>query len=515
MCFQLSAQKKTNIILILADDLGYSDLGCYGGEAKTPNLDRLAKNGIRLNQFYNNARCCPTRAALVTGLYPHQAGIGGMVGRGANLSTNAVTIAEALKTNGYATYMTGKWHLSSSRTTDKIDAWPKQRGFDKFYGNVAGTNYFNPEFLFYNNKKVDIKPEDDFYYTNAISDSTVSFLNEHFKTKKEKPFFFYVAYTAPHWPLHALEETVKDYEGVYDKGWNVLRAERLERMKTMGLISPNAKLSERDKEALVWDHVENKKMQALRMQIFAAQIDLMDQGIGKIITKLKKEGELENTLILFLSDNGGSKETYDITSSWGASLMQESIAKRKKYIKEQQLKGAEALINTEITYGQSWANLSNAPYRKFKKYGHQGGSATPFIAHWPKGIKGKNTIKNDIASIIDIMPTLIEVSKSQYPKTYNQNKIQPIEGTSLVPVFKGKKLDRDTWFMEHGTNKAYRKGDWKIVYSRDLEDKNWELYNLKNDPTELDNLAKEYPKKLQKMILSWEKWAVRVKVKRR
>ena len=257
LAIQLFAQKQPNIVLIMADDMGFSDIGCYGGEIKTPNLDKLAENGVRFTQFYNNARCCPTRAALLTGLYPHQVGVGGMVGHGyGDLNNKCVTIAEALKTNGYATYMTGKWHVADSNTNDDIHNWPIQRGFDKFYGTIKGVgSYFDPYTLTNNNENVKLKPDDKFYYTDAISDSTVTFLDQHFKEKANKPFFFYVAYTAPHWPLHALEKDIAKYEGVFDKGWDVLREERLVRMKKMGIIPKSTKLSQRDFRATEWNSV--------------------------------------------------------------------------------------------------------------------------------------------------------------------------------------------------------------------------------------------------------------------
>jgi arylsulfatase A-like enzyme len=263
----VSAQDKPNTILIMADDMGLSDIGCYGGEIKTPNLDMLAENGTRFSQFYNNARCCPTRAALLTGLYPHQAGVGGMVGYGhGDLSDKAVTIAEALQSNGYKTYMTGKWHVADSNTNDDIHNWPNQRGFEEFFGTIKGVgSYFDPYTLTYNNDEVELKPEDNFYYTDAISDSTVTFLDRHFKEKAKNPFLFYVAYTAPHWPLHALEKDIEKYNGVFDKGWDVLREERLARMKKMGIVPENMKLSPRDSSAKEWSSAENKEWELFNL----------------------------------------------------------------------------------------------------------------------------------------------------------------------------------------------------------------------------------------------------------
>lgn len=511
---QLFAQKQPNIILIMADDMGFSDIGCYGGEIKTPNLDKLAENGVRFTQFYNNARCCPTRAALLTGLYPHQAGVGGMVGYGhGDLSNNAVTIAEVLKTNGYKTYMTGKWHVADSNTNDDIHNWPIQRGFDKFFGTIKGVgSYFDPYTLTYNNKSVALKTTDNFYYTDAISDSTVTFLDQHFKEKTNKPLFFYVAYTAPHWPLHALEKDIVKYDGVFDKGWDVLRTERLTRMKQLGIISEHTKLSERDPTATAWKDTKNKEWEIQRMKTYAAQIDNMDQGIGRIIDKLKKEGELDNTLILFLSDNGGCAETLKEVENWVTGREISVTLEGEKVTPGNQTNIFSGPATSYMSYGPSWANLSNTPFRKYKKSGHEGGVATPFIMHWPNTIQQKNSIKNDVSSVIDIMPTILEVSKATYPLNYNNNKILPVEGLSLLPVLKNKKLDRDEWFVEHGGNKAYRKGDWKIAWSKDEDGKKWELYNLKEDPTELINLASKNPEKLTVMKDRWYEWAKRVKI---
>ncbi|AWG22762.1 hypothetical protein FFWV33_15115 [Flavobacterium faecale] len=511
---QLSAQKRPNVILIMADDMGFSDIGCYGGEVKTPNIDMLAKNGLRFSQFYNNARCCPTRAALLTGLYPHQAGIGGMVGNGhADLSKNAVTIAEVLKTNGYATYMTGKWHVADSNSNEDIHNWPNQRGFDHFFGTIEGAgSYYDPKTLTYNNKPVQLKTKDNFYYTDAISDSTVTFLDQHFKEKSQKPLFFYVAYTAPHWPLHALEKDIKKYKGVFDKGWDVLREERLARMKKLGIVPEYTKLSNRNSTAKAWDSIENKEWELQRMMTYAAQIDNMDQGIGRIIQKLKKEGEFENTLILFLSDNGGCAENLDGVDKFMDSRELTITLDGKKVTPKNIPTMMAGPATSYMSYAEAWANLSNTPYRNYKKSGHEGGVATPFIMHWPKGITNKNSIKTDVASIIDLMPTILDIAKTSYPLTFNKNKIIPMEGLSLMTVLQNKKLDRDEWFMEHGTNKGYRKGDWKIAYSKEVGDKKWELFNLKEDPTERIDLAAKDPERLKTMIDRWFEWARRVKV---
>ncbi|SIS49018.1 arylsulfatase [Zobellia uliginosa] len=518
---RLSAQQtkknKPNVILIMADDMGFSDIGCYGGEIKTPHLDRLAQNGVRFTQFYNNARCCPTRAALLTGLYPHQAGVGGMVGHGhGDLSEHAVTIGEVLQSKGYATYMTGKWHVADNNTNDDTHNWPKQRGFDTFFGTIKGVgSYFDPYTLSYNNDPIKLKPEDGFYYTDAISDSTVTFIDRHLQEKPHVPFFFYVAYTAPHWPLHALPKDIKKYDGVFDQGWDVLRKERLERMKKNGIVPENTKLSPRDPRASAWENIKNKEWELQRMKTYAAQIDNMDQGIGRIINKLEKEEILNNTLILFLSDNGGCAETLDGVENWVTEREISVTLEGKKVSPGNNQNSMPGPATSYMSYGPGWANLSNTPYRKYKKSGHQGGVATPFIMHWPEGLRNTNPIKKDVASIIDIMPTILDVTGSEYPLRYKGNNIKPMEGLSLMPVLYNKRLNRDEWFVEHGTNKAYRKGNWKIAWSKDKNAKKWELYNLKNDPTELNDLASKYHNRLNTMINRWNEWARRVKVTRR
>ncbi|WP_071797467.1 arylsulfatase [Labilibacter marinus] len=513
----LYAQRQPNIILIMADDMGYSDIGCYGGEINTPNLDKLAEGGIRFTQFYNNARCCPTRAALLTGVYPHQAGVGGMVGHGhGDLSQNVVTIVEALSNSDYATYMTGKWHVADSDNGEDKHNWPIQRGFDKFFGTIKGVgSYFDPYSLNYNNNAVVLKPSDNFYYTDAISDSTVSFIDQHFKDNKQDPFFFYVAYTAPHWPLHALSKDIAKYEGVFDKGWDVLREERLERMKKLGVVPENVELSPRSPRAKAWADIENKEWELQRMMTYAAMVDNMDQGIGRIISKLKKEGELDNTLIMFLSDNGGCAETLEGVEQWVTGREVSVTLDGEKVNPGNDENVFAGPATSYMSYGPAWANLSNTPYRRFKKSGHEGGVASPFIMHWPKQIKCKNGITKEVASIIDVMPTILEITETNYPNSYKENKIQATEGLSLEPVLNGQRLGRDEWFVEHGRNKAYRKGDWKIAWSRQKDGQEWELFNLKDDPTEVNNLASTYPEKQKEMIDRWYEWAKRVKVVRK
>jgi arylsulfatase A-like enzyme len=497
------AQKRPNIILILADDMGYSDIGSYGGEVSTPNLDQLAKEGVRYKQFYNAARCCPTRASLMTGLYPHQAGMGWMAA--ANLGTPAyqddlnkqsVTIAEVLKTAGYSTFMTGKWHLSNERKIDgKVtDSWPHQRGFDRYFGIVpGGANYFTPT-LYSNNTTY--KAPDNFYLTNAISDTSVRYIREHTTTQKDKPFFMYVAYTAPHWPLHALQSEIDKYKEVYTRGWDAFRKERFERQKAIGLISPNAVLSPRDMAVPAWETLteEKKKEMAMRMAIYAAQIDIMDQGIGRIVAELKEQNILDNTLIFFLSDNGACAE----------------------FISSGKSKEVNGAAETFESYRIDWANLSSTPFREFKHYTNEGGIATPLIVHWPQGVRPElnGSFISEYGHLTDILATCVEVAGAKYPKVYDGHKIQPMEGKSLVPHFSGASNNRGKVYWEHEANIALRDGKWKMVAKteegKEFDEKTLQLFDLEADPTEMNNLAAKYPERLKAMYADWLQWAKKI-----
>ncbi|MCW0484250.1 arylsulfatase [Gaoshiqia sediminis] len=509
MVFGCSPSAKTdkknslhpNIILIMADDMGFSDLGCYGGEIQTPNLDALAKTGVRYSQFYNAARCCPTRASLLTGVYPHQAGMGWMTNADlgtpayqGDLSKNVATIAEVVETAGYETYMTGKWHLSNTRK-DKgmvMDNWPVQRGFDRYFGLVGGAgNYFKLP-VFSNNTRY-MSPE-NFYLTNAISDSSAMFIQDHFNHHPNSPMFMYVAYTSPHWPLHALEEDIEKYRDVYDVGWDSIRKRRLEKQQEIGLWEDVPELSPRDERVPSWDALseEQKKDFARRMAIYAAQVDAMDQGIGRIVNKLKELGQLDNTIIFFLADNGGCAEF--ISSG-----------------KSKNLTGN--LADTYESYRIHWANASNTPFREYKHWVHEGGVRTPLIVHWPKGIDKdlNNCFIRDYGHLTDIMATCVELSGAQYPDSLNGETIVPMQGTSLVPHFSGIMNGKGPIFWEHEANIGMRDGDWKLVAktpeAEPFDSGTLELYNIQKDPTELNNLANQYPEKLDSMYRAWKKWA--------
>jgi arylsulfatase A-like enzyme len=497
------AQERPNIVLILADDMGYSDIGSYGGEVNTPHLDKLASGGIRYRQFYNAARCCPTRAALMTGLYPHQAGMGWMAAADlgtppyqGTLNNQCVTIAEVLKDAGYATYMTGKWHLTNERKIHGMvtESWPKQRGFDQYFGIIpGGANYFTPV-LYSNNNRYPAPA--DFYLTDAISDTTVKYIDQHFLAQADNPLFMYVAYTAPHWPLHALQQEIDQYKARYRSGWDKLREERFQKQKKLGVLAKGAQLSPRDKEVEAWETLTKEKQEEMimRMAIYAAQIDIMDQGIGRIVQKLKEKNQLDNTLILFLSDNGACAEFI-------------SSGKSKEVTGKQ---------DTFESYRIQWANLGSAPFREYKHYTYEGGIATPLIAHWPSGIdkKLRNAFIPEYGHVSDIMATCLEVAKAKYPEKYQGNAITPLEGKSLVPHFKGKSNSRGVVYWEHEANIAVRDGKWKLVAKTPegaaFSKSSLELFDMEADPSEMNNLSQKFPDRVGAMYEAWLKWANKI-----
>lgn len=509
-----AAPERPDIVIIMADDMGFSDIGCYGGEIRTPNLDRLAANGLRFTQFYNTARCCPTRASLLTGLYPHQAGIGHMMSdRGArgyrgDLSSYSVTIAEVLREAGYATYMSGKWHV-----TRFIDGpnhnWPLQRGFDRFFGTIHGAgSFYDPVTLTRDNTRLE-SPKGDFYYTDAISENAADFITEHASSQPDRPFFIYVPYTSPHWPLHALEEDVARYRGRYDKGWDALRTERLERMKALKIIDPKWQLSERDPMVPAWEDAENKAWQARRMEVYAAQIDRMDQGIGRIVAALKETGRLDNTLILFLADNGGCAE--EISPNWSGPHFPDTT-RDGRLVRlgndPEYMPGPEDVYQS---YGLPWANVSDTPFRMYKHWVHEGGISTPLIAHWPSSIAARGELRSQPGHLVDLMATCVDVARADYPLSTEYGEAIPaMEGKSLLPAFNGEPIQREALYWEHEGNRAVRTGDWKLVAKGSSGP--WELYNLEADRTETQDLAKEQPKRVEEMAGLWEKWARRTHV---
>jgi arylsulfatase len=525
MTAALQAAPRPNIVLILADDMGFSDAHCMGGEIDTPNLDRVAAEGVRFTQFYNTARCCPTRASLLTGLYPHQAGMGWMTGRtteypgySGELSHDAVTIAEVLHGAGYATYMAGKWHVTSKESpAGPKDNWPRQRGFDRYYGTVkGGGSYFDPAMLTRDNTPItpqsdaEYKPE-HFYYTDAIADQSARFIREHHERSPDKPFFLYTAFTSPHWPLHAPAETIAKYKGKYDAGYEAIRAARFERMKSLGVIDASWQLSPAPDE---WSKQQHKEWEARCMEVFAAQVDRMDQGIGKIVDALQTSGLRENTLVLFLQDNGGCAEKMGRDEHKDRTTAPASQPMKPKQIQPvvfprytrdgRPIKDGLAVMpggdDSFIAYGENWANISNTPFREYKHWTHEGGISTPLIANWPAGIARKNEIDRTPGHLIDVMATCVDLAGATY-----SSKI-PMQGVSLAPVFAGKTVERKApIFFEHESNRAVRDGKWKLVAKG--QDGPWELYDMDADRSEMHDLAAAQPERVKQLAETWQKWA--------
>ena len=501
-----SAARRPNIVLILADDMGFSDIGSYGGEIATPNIDRLATNGLRFTQFYNAARCCPTRASLLTGLHPHQAGIHHVLDNQKlplekrQLSRSAVTIAEVLGQNGYRTAMSGKWHVCP--VPAHATNGPMERGFEKFYGIIhGGSSYYAPVTL--RRDRTPIEAEGTNYFlTDAIAENAASYVREF--SGGSQPFFIYAAFTAPHWPLHAPAEDAAKYTNLYARGWDVLRQERHERQIKMGIVDRKAQLTPRDARVPAWTEVKNKDWQATRMAVYAAQVERMDRGIGRIVEALQQSGALDHTLILFLSDNGACAEIL------GAKQNALHVPKASPTGGPMRLGSDPSIVpgpaDTYASYGVGWANLGSTPFRLYKHWVHEGGIATPLVVHWPAAIK-RPGLPNEPAQLTDIMATCLDVAGAKYPNHFNGNTIQPLEGVSLARVFRGKHLDTRPLFWEHEGNRAVRKGNWKLVSKYPQA---WELYDLANDRSETRDLAAAEPKVLARMTRLYDAWAKRV-----
>ncbi len=518
--------RRPNIIVTMADDMGFSDIGCYGGEINTPVIDSLAANGLRFRSFYNYARCCPTRAALLTGIYPHQAGVGHMMteyrSNGepipaymGNLNKSCVTMAEVLGQAGYSTLMSGKWHVTPwEGSGGEVDPsnWPMQRGFERFFGTIHGAgSFYDPVSLHRGNEPED--PGPDFYYTTAIGENASRFIEEALDESPDRPFFLYMPFTSPHWPLHAPEEAVAKYQGRYDIGWDRLREQRLQRMRDMGVLDESSRLSERDPSQLPWDDAPDKAWQARRMEVYAAQVELMDQSIGKVVDTLKATGQLDNTLILFLADNGGCAE--EANDTWSAPHIPiETYAGDPVAVGNDPgvMPGAEENYQS---YGIPWANVSNTPFRYYKHWVHEGGISSPLVAHWPEGIAARGGWSDQVSHLIDIMATVSEVGEAPYPVTFRGEPVTPLEGNSLAPLFSGQQAQGhpEGIFWEHEGNRAVRQGKWKLVSKRSRpEQGRWELYDLESDRSELEDLAAAMPERVAELAHLWQQWADRVGV---
>jgi arylsulfatase len=531
------AAQRPNILIILSDDMGWSDLGCYGSEIKTPNLDGLAAEGVRFTQFYNCARCCPTRASLLTGLYPHMAGVGHMTtddhrpGYHGELNDRCLTIGEVMRLASYRTYAVGKWHVARDTKPDgpKYD-WPLQRGFDKYYGTITGAgSYYDPTTLCRGNTF--ITPENDpdyhpgsFYYTDAITDNAIAFLKQHRQESPKQPFFMYVAYTAAHWPMHAREEDIAKYTGKYDAGYDEIRKQRVERLKQLGLINPQWTPAPTVGD---WAIVAHKQWETRCMEVYAAMIDRLDQGIGRVVSELRNEGQLDNTLLFFLQDNGGCAE------DMGRNPPKDPYRTDLKPLRPDDLQpkiwppmqtrdgrpvrtGPDAMPgppDTYVAYGKSWANVSDTPFREYKHWVHEGGISTPLIVHWPKGIPSARDgqLEPQPGHVVDLMATCVDVAGASYPRERKGHSLNPLAGVSLRPAFKGESLHRPApIYWEHEGNRALREGQWKVVAKGPAGA--WELYDMSADRTESNDLAAKDPARIKAMVSRWETWATQNEV---
>lgn len=532
--------RKPDIIVILSDDMGFSDLGCYGGEISTPNLDSLAANGLRFTQFYNTARCCPTRASLLTGMYPHQAGVGHMTddrghdGYRGELSKRCVTIAEALRPAGYATFLSGKWHVTrrlSAQTAADRENWPLQRGFDRFYGTIiGGGSFWDPSYLTRGNAQISAfadpayQPAEPYYYTDAITDNALQFVKEHTAQQPDKPFFLYVAYTAAHWPMHAREEDIAKYRGRYAAGYQAIRQQRYERMVQQGLVKKDATTvlpvpAQPVPEDAAWDQ--------RNMEVYAAMVDRMDQGVGRLIAELKAAGRLDNTLLCYMQDNGGCAENIGRNGKGapraekptlppmpGTALSTELFPKqnREGYPVRQGRGVMAGPDDTYIAYGEAWAAVSNTPFREYKHWTHEGGISTPLIVHWPAGMAAarKGQLESEPGHLIDIMATCVDAAGATWPGEHAGQKIRPMEGKSLRPLLQGAPFQRtEPLYWEHEGNRAVRDGQWKLVAK---ENQPWELYDIDADRSEQKDLAASRADKVKELSAKWDAWAARADV---
>jgi arylsulfatase len=501
-------RRRPNILLIVADDLGYSDLGCFGSEIGTPVLDSLAANGLRFTQFYTTARCCPSRASLLTGQYPHKVGVGHMVtdlghpGYRGRLSENAATLAEVLKPAGYRTFMSGKWHVG---TPD-----PTRHGFEQYFGTLISAQSFwdaSQYLRLPQGSRARSYAPDAFYGTDALTDYALEFLGDA-RTTPQQPWFLYLAFNAPHFPLQARPEDIARYRSRYTSGWDMLRDERLARMKRLRLVSKGTRLSPRSNytnhgeivtaQNPAWTRLADDRRAdlAMRMAIYAAMVDRMDQNIGRVTADLRARGELDDTLIVFLSDNGACAEWdpfgFDVSSSPNNILHRGDDLAR---------------MGSRSTYhsvGSGWANASNTPWRMYKHYSHEGGISAPCIVHWPAGLRRRNAMDDTPVHLIDVMPTIVDVSGAEYPERWGTRQIPPMAGISLTPALRGEPLPERTLYFEHEGHRAVREGRYKLTALRGAP---WALYDMERDRTELDDLAGQQPQRAASLARKWDAWA--------
>lgn len=536
---QSTPPARPNVVVILSDDMGFSDIGCYGGEIETPNLDALAAKGLRFTQFYNTARCCPTRASLLTGLHPHQAGVGHMMedrgrdGYRGRLGRDCVTIAQVLSTAGYRCYATGKWHVTPGATKQALadtSNWPRQRGFDRYYGTIHGAgSYFDPSSLVRDDTLLTVASDPDYrpqtyYYTDAIADHAAQFVREHAREHAGQPFFLYVAFTAAHWPLHAKPSDRAKYAGRYDGGYEPVRAARRQKLAKLGLLDerwPEVPPAER------WEDVRDAAFERRCMEVYAAQVDCMDQGVGRIVAELEAQGQLDDTLLFYLQDNGACAEATGRGDGASPRAEQPSLPAMAD---DQQQYGSRPRqtrdgwpvraglgvmpgdADTYVAYGRGWANVSNTPFREYKHWVHEGGISTPLIVHWPAGIAAarRGRLETQPGQLVDIMATCVDVANASYPQAVDGVAVVPLEGVSLRPAFAGRELARTRPLVwEHEGNRAVRDGHWKLVAKRGRP---WELYDLDVDRSEMHDLAAAQPERVRAMAATWQAWAERARV---
>jgi len=477
LCSITHAATPPNVILILADDLGYSDLGCYGGEIHTPNLDKLAAGGMRFSQFYNSAKCEPTRASLMSGQYWQDCGLGVKQG---------ITMGQAMKSVGYSTFAIGKWHLAGN---------PVDRGFDHYFGHLSGgSDYFkgNPSHRL-DDQPFKVPTDGSFYTTDANADFAIQFITESRKQHPEQPFFTYMAFNAPHGPLQAWPEDIAKYRGKYRVGWDQLREQRYQRQIELGLTKKEWPLSPRPETIPAWDSLteDEKDFEDVRMAVYAAQVDRMDQAIGRVLAKVKELGQEENTLVLFLSDNGASP--YD-----------------RGKVEDRRI---EPLLNgtSHLGYGLGWANVSETPFRHYKRNMSNGGICTVCIAHWPAVMTQPGTITEQRAHIIDLMATIVDVGGGQWPAQFEGEDITPLPGKSLRPILAGEqRTPHEALYFQLFDHRAVITGDLKLVSDWGRP---WELFNLATDRTELHDLAKTQPDEATRLATLWAEWAGKTKAR--
>jgi arylsulfatase len=510
-----SAQRP-NVVLILADDMGFSDIGCYGSEISTPHLDRLAAGGIRMSQFYNTARCSPSRASLLTGLHPQQTGVGVLNRRGqggypGTLNRKCLTLAELLGDAGYATAMFGKWHLTAD--VDRPDAsWPLGRGFDHHYGIIGGASgYFRPGRLYQDNRHQP-RPHDGYYLTTELGRRAAGYVTRQTKNEPDRPFFLYLPFTAPHWPLHAPAEAVKRQAGRYREGWDKLRERRFDRLVSSGILSGRWQLSQRDTAVPAWgSKIRHPHWQQRRMEVYAAQVELMDAAIGKVVSALRRSGQLDQTLIIFLSDNGGCAEelhprTPQADEHHAGKINNEST-KRPVVRRGNNPSIMPGPSSTYSSYGRPWANVSNTPFREYKHWVHEGGISTPLIAHWP-GRLPAGQISHHPHQLTDVMSTVLDITGLSYPRRRAGHRLLPVEGYSMMNSWLDRReTDNGRYlYWEHEGNCAVRRGKWKLVRKYG---KPWELYDLDADRTELHDLAHTHQHLVQQLAKAYHAWAHR------